>query len=69
MSLICSARRPVPRLLITGSLTTSGGSAKAAGELVEKSGGKVAEYLFVIGIDPLNGADKLNAPSYAIVKA
>ena len=47
----------------------AGGSAKAAGELVEKSGGTVAEYLFVIGINPLNGADKLNAPSYAIVKA
>lgn len=46
-----------------------GGSAFAAGELVKKAGGKTVEYLFVIDIEFLKGADKLDAPAYSIIKA
>ena len=46
-----------------------GGSAKAAGELVAKSGGKTLEYLFVIGLPFLKGHEKLDAPSYSIIQA
>jgi adenine phosphoribosyltransferase len=46
-----------------------GGSAKAAGELVEKQGGKTLEYLFIIELTFLQGTSKLNAPSYSIIKA
>ena len=45
-----------------------GGSAKAAGELVAKLGGKTLEYLFIIELTFLNAASKLDAPMYSIVK-
>lgn len=46
-----------------------GGSAKAAGELVAKLGGKVLEYLFIIELTFLKAADKLDAPLYSIVQS
>lgn len=46
----------------------TGGSAFAAGELIEKCGGKVLEYLFIIELEFLKGAAKLNAPTWSIVK-
>lgn len=45
-----------------------GGSAKAAGELVSKLGGKVLEYLFLIELTFLKAVDKLDAPFYSIVQ-
>ncbi|SCZ87350.1 BZ3500_MvSof-1268-A1-R1_Chr2-2g04816 [Microbotryum saponariae] len=55
-------------VLCVDDLIATGGSAKAAGELITKSGGKTVEYLFVIDIQ-IGGADVLDAPSYSIVKA
>lgn len=46
-----------------------GGSAKAAGELVQKLGGKTLEYLFVIELPFLKGTEKLDAPSYVMIEA
>ena len=46
-----------------------GGSAKAAGELVAKLGGKVHEYLFIIELTFLKAASKLDAPLYSIVQS
>lgn len=46
-----------------------GGSAKAAGELVQKLGGKTAGYLFVIGLPFLKGTEQLDAPSYVMIEA
>ena len=51
-------------VLIIDDLIATGGSAKAAGELVEKLGSKTIEYIFVVGLPFLNGASKLNAPAY-----
>ncbi|KAG8935154.1 adenine phosphoribosyltransferase [Tulasnella sp. 418] len=45
-----------------------GGSAKAAGELVEKLGGKTLEYLFIVELTFLKGSEKLNAPVYSMVQ-
>lgn len=39
-----------------------GGSAKAAGDLVEKLGGVVMGYLFILELDFLKGRGLLNAP-------
>lgn len=50
-------------------LIATGGSAAAAGELIEKSGGVTLEYLFVISLPFLKGGDKLNAPMYAMIEA
>jgi len=46
-----------------------GGSAKAAGELVAKQGGKTLEYLFIIELMFLKAASKLDAPVYSIVQS
>ncbi|GAA5938254.1 hypothetical protein JCM10213_003246 [Rhodosporidiobolus nylandii] len=54
-------------VVVIDDLIATGGSAGAAQELIEKSGGKVVENLFVI--DFLKGASKLSAPTYAIVHA
>lgn len=47
----------------------SGGSAKAAGELVAKLGGDVLEYMFIIELTFLKAAEKLKAPMYSIVQS
>lgn len=46
-----------------------GGSAKAAGELIAKQGGKTLKYLFVISLPFLKGEEKLDAPSYSLIQA
>ncbi len=46
----------------------SGGSAKAAGELVAKLGAKTLEYLFIIELTFLKPAEKLDAPLYSIIQ-
>jgi adenine phosphoribosyltransferase len=48
---------------------TTGGSAKAAGELVAKQGGKTVEYMFVVGLPFLKGHEKLDAPAYSLIQA
>lgn len=52
-------------------LRCAGGSAKAGAELVQKAGGSVAEFLFVIEVSVCEGAKVLQeyAPCYSIVKA
>ena len=46
-------------VLIHDDLLATGGTAAAAAELVELAGAKVSEFNFVIGLDFLNGRDKL----------
>lgn len=48
--------------------TLAGGSARAAGELVSKLGGKTIEYLFIIELLFLKAVSTLDAPVYSIVK-
>jgi adenine phosphoribosyltransferase len=48
--------------------TFAGGSASAAGELVEKQGGILLQYIFIAEISSLQGPAKLNAPVYSIVQ-
>jgi len=63
-----SAVKHGQRVIIVDDVIATGGSAKAAGELVEKAGGKTIEYLFVIEVAFLKGVDKLNAPSYSLMQ-
>jgi adenine phosphoribosyltransferase len=46
-----------------------GGSAKAAGELVAKLGGKTLEYIFIIELMFLKASSKLDAPVYSVVQS
>ena len=45
--------RPIP------NLDTTGGSAKAAAELVKQLGGEILGFLFILEIPGLNGREKL----------
>jgi adenine phosphoribosyltransferase len=59
----------VPNKLTTSDLIATGGSAAAAGTLIEKAGGKTLEYMFIISLPFLKGEEKLNAPTYALIQA
>ncbi|KAJ3357038.1 adenine phosphoribosyltransferase [Allomyces javanicus] len=52
-------------VVVLDDLIATGGSAKAAGELVRMIGGNIIEYLFVIELEALAGRDVLDAPVYA----
>jgi len=55
-------------VIIIDDLIATGGSAKAAGELVKASGGNTLEYIFVIGLIFLKGHEKLDAPVYSMIE-
>ncbi|KAF8591444.1 adenine phosphoribosyltransferase [Ramaria rubella] len=61
--------KPGSSVIIVDDLIATGGSAKAAGELVSAQGGKTLEYLFIIGLPFLNGHAKLDAPAYTMLDA
>jgi adenine phosphoribosyltransferase len=47
------------KILIHDDLLATGGSAEAAGYLIEKAGGKVAGFNFLVSLDFLKGEEKL----------
>lgn len=47
------------RVVVVDDLLATGGTAKAACQLVEKTGGKVVECAFVVELTFLNGREKL----------
>lgn len=55
------------RVLIHDDLLATGGSASAAAHLIQKCGGKVVGFNFLVGLDFLNGNDKLKEFSDNIV--
>ncbi|KAI5124721.1 hypothetical protein M0805_005359 [Coniferiporia weirii] len=61
--------QPGQIVLVVDDLIATGGSAKAAGELVAKQGGKTVGYIFVIGLPFLKGHERLDAPAYSIIQA
>ncbi|GLB33725.1 putative phosphoribosyl transferase [Lyophyllum shimeji] len=55
-------------VVVVDDLIATGGSAKAAGELIAKQGGRTLEYLFIIELTFLKGAANLDAPVYSIIQ-
>ena len=55
------------RVIIIDDLIATGGTAKAAAKLVEKSGGKVESFLFLINLFDLGGKDLLERESYKTI--
>ncbi len=53
------AIKPGQNVVIIDDLLATGGTARAAAELVEKLQGKVVEIAFIIELNPLNGRKKL----------
>lgn len=63
-----SVVRPGDRVLIVDDLIATGGTAKAAMDLVEAAGGTVVGFSFVMGLRGLDGLDKLgDKPSSTLV--
>ena len=52
------------KVIIIDDLIATGGTAAAAAKLVEKSGGEVAGFLFVINLFDLGGKESLEKNSY-----
>lgn len=62
--------KPGQRVLIHDDLLATGGTTEAAARLVEKQGGKVAQFSFLIALEGLNGEEKLKkfgAETYSIL--
>lgn len=55
------------KVLIHDDLLATGGSASAAAHLIEKCGGQVAGFNFLVSLDFLNGKEKLNSFSNNII--
>ncbi|CAO3633583.1 unnamed protein product [Mucor hiemalis] len=55
------------RVIVIDDLIATGGSAAAAGELIQKCNAKTVEYVFVMELDFLEGSKKLDAPVYSLV--
>lgn len=55
------------RVLIVDDLLATGGTANAAGALVERLGGEVVEVACLIGIEGLNGRQNLKYPFYSLI--
>ncbi|KAF2144006.1 uncharacterized protein K452DRAFT_151357 [Aplosporella prunicola CBS 121167] len=55
------------RVIIVDDIIATGGSAGAAGDLVQRLGGELLGYLFILELDFLKGRDKLNAPVYTLL--
>ncbi|CCK68794.1 adenine phosphoribosyltransferase APT1 KNAG_0B03520 [Huiozyma naganishii CBS 8797] len=53
--------------IIVDDIIATGGSAAAAGELLEKVGANLLEYDFVMELDFLKGRDKLKAPVFTLL--
>lgn len=51
--------KPGEQVVIIDDVLATGGTAKAAAELVEKCGGIVAKIVFLVEIEGLNGREKL----------
>ena len=54
-------------VIIVDDLIATGGTAKAAAKLVEKSGGKVESFIFVINLFDLGGKDLLKKEKYKTI--
>lgn len=57
------------KVVVIDDLIATGGSAKAAADLITKLGGQVQEYVFIVELTGLNGKQHLNAPVYSLIKA
>ncbi|KAK0468301.1 adenine phosphoribosyltransferase [Desarmillaria tabescens] len=61
--------KPGQTVIVVDDLIATGGSARAAGQLISDLGGKTIEYLFIIELLFLKAASTLDAPIYSIVQS
>ena len=56
--------QPNEKVIIIDDLIATGGTAKAAAKLVQKSGGKIESFVIIINLFDLGGKDLLEKESY-----
>jgi adenine phosphoribosyltransferase len=59
---------PGERVLIVDDVIATGGTARAAGELVGKLGGTVAAYAFLVELSFLNGRSRLEGDVLSLIR-
>jgi len=57
-----------PKVLLIDDLIATGGTAKAAENLIKKAGAEVVESCFIIELEFLEGSKKLESPVFSILK-
>jgi adenine phosphoribosyltransferase len=62
------ALTPGERVLIVDDVIATGGTAKAAGDLVAKLGGTVAAYAFLVELSFLDGRSKLDGEVLSLIR-
>ncbi|KAJ8058112.1 hypothetical protein OCU04_012970 [Sclerotinia nivalis] len=62
------AIKPGQSVLVVDDIIATGGSAQAAGKLVQQLGGNCMGYLFILELDFLKGRDKLSAPVATLLR-
>ncbi|APA10027.1 adenine phosphoribosyltransferase [Sclerotinia sclerotiorum 1980 UF-70] len=62
------AIKPGQSVLVVDDIIATGGSAQAAGKLVQQLGGICMGYLFILELDFLKGRDKLSAPVATLLR-
>lgn len=55
-------------VLVVDDLIATGGTCKAACDLIEKIGGKIVECAFIVDLPELKGKEKLGRPAFALVE-
>ena len=55
------------RVLMVDDLLATGGTIEGSSRLIEKAGGVIAGYAFVIELIDLNGRNRLNHPIFSLV--
>ncbi|EME83708.1 uncharacterized protein MYCFIDRAFT_101330, partial [Pseudocercospora fijiensis CIRAD86] len=63
------AIKPGQKVVIVDDIIATGGTAAAAGNLVQKLGGHLLGYVFIMELDFLKGREKLNAPVHTLLSA
>ncbi|KAJ5457573.1 hypothetical protein N7475_008961 [Penicillium sp. IBT 31633x] len=59
--------KPGQKVLVIDDIIATGGSAKAGGELIQKMGGNLLGFIFILELEFLHGRDKLPAPVYTLL--
>lgn len=57
------------KVLVVDDVIATGGSAAAAGQLVQKLGGRLLGFIMMLELDFLHGRDKLPAPCYTLLSS
>lgn len=59
--------KPGQKVIVVDDIIATGGSAKAGGELIQKMGGELLGFIFLLELEFLHGRDKLPAPVHTLL--